>query len=95
MSGLAWLNDSTILAIVSEAGGVCSVQNLTSVAPDWQLAPVTVNSSGPLGADQFAACSQTARPPEARAHYRAGAPGAQAPGANFMPSSIPNPGERR
>ena len=50
MSGFAWLNDSTILAIVSEAGGVCSVQNLTSVAPAWQVAPVTVDSSGPLAA---------------------------------------------
>ena len=33
MSGLAWLNVSTIAAITSEVGGVCSVQNLTSVAP--------------------------------------------------------------
>ena len=33
ISGFAWLKLSTILAIVSEAGGVCSVQNLTSVAP--------------------------------------------------------------
>jgi hypothetical protein len=46
MSGFAWLNASTISAIVSEAGGVCSVQNLTSVAPDWHSAPVTADPDG-------------------------------------------------
>ena len=42
--------DRACADMVSEAGGVCSVQNLTSVAPCWHVAPVTVDSSGPLAA---------------------------------------------
>jgi len=38
MSGLAVLNALTMLASVSESGGVWLVQNLTSVAPDAQAA---------------------------------------------------------
>jgi hypothetical protein len=41
MSGFAVLNASTIVASTFESGGVCVVQNLTTVADDEQAAPVT------------------------------------------------------
>jgi hypothetical protein len=40
VSVFAALKASTMFLSASESGGVWLVQNLTSLAPDWQLAPV-------------------------------------------------------